>query len=200
MLEYDMDSLVRKWRGCIGAALTPTGMKQVMYANFDTLSDGQYIAYIGKEKQPKCLVSDTDPKEKEYKYQPIKIVYHAFESGWYPSAKNSSSLLTKKHVKHFNVGINSHSHRWVTRSNLNGQEVPFGLEDANYLGQVEVMQYNSDLEFGILSKQLWWYRDTLYFLGRQIGLFKNNILSIEQETLLPYIKPLVGAKCQIELW
>jgi hypothetical protein len=200
MLEYDMDSLVRKWRGCVGVAKYPTGLKQVMYTNFDIMDAGQYIAYIGKEKQPKCLMGDKDPEDMKYQYPPMKILYHAFEAGWYPSAKNSSILLTKKHAKHFNVGLNSHSHRWITRSNLNGNEVPLSLEDGNFLGTVETVEYDQDKDFGILSKKLWWYENAMYFLGRQIGLFKNNILHLEQETLLPYIKPLVGAKCQIELW
>lgn len=202
MLEFDIESLIRKWRACLGIALvSPTKKQQVIYSNFDTAELGQFLVYIDGSHSPMTLTADIT-KTKPSDYDPLQILYHSFESGWYPTKGPGSTciFLIKNHIKHFNVGINSISHRWSTYNMVTGKEVCKEICEANFLGTVEVGPYDSDKKIGILSKKVWYFEDDLFYLRRKIGVFKNNILKVDQETLIPYIKPLVGEKCQIVCW
>ncbi len=198
MLEYDIESWHRKWKGCTGILKKPDGtIFQDYYEQIEHWDDTQYMAHLltnGKHILRGMPVEGSDIKT-------AVPVYTPFESGVYhiKGVPLYRALVVKNHTKSFAVGMNAHTHMWYGYCVDTGNISPLKAWEIDLLAPIAVDPWDPTKPFGVLSKKVWWQHDRLMWLSKQLGFIKGNSIILDSEIYKPFIQQLVGPKCQLSV-
>ena len=203
MLEFDIESWHRKWKGSTGILVDSHGMLfQGQYTNIEFLTDKIFIASL--EKAGKYIMGDAAVHASipmEFKGIPCAMPkYMPFESGVYHSREPSIEkiVMVKIHFKSFIVGVHSSTYSWVG-FDKEGKEVNVNASSIDLLRPLEVDEFDPGKVLGALSRKVWWHGDRFMWMRKQIGFIKGWNVLLDNDFYVPFIKPLVGKKCQLSV-
>jgi hypothetical protein len=200
MIEHDLDSGVRKWRGTTGLLRRLDGsLMQGYYEQFDHIDEK--TVYASLWGQGPWVMSDT-PYTKKPEMNVAIPVYHPIESGIYLDKTEPSwrVLLAKHHTKTFFVGLNGHTHSFTGYNVHTGDSgVGIKVQSVDLLTPVPLEQFNPDKPFGCITKKIFWARKSLFYCGRTIGIIEGWKINLDHEMFMPFLKPLMGPKCQLSV-
>lgn len=202
MKEWDHDSYNRKWRSSVGFYKDEVGrITQCYYTDFFDIEENEYAAHVllsARDTDTRTVAIECDHDD----FSRVELLYHPVDSGWYQMTDGGVALLTRIHHRGFKIGLSNESHR-LSAYHLTG--TPFRATPAfmkvNFLARPAYEQYDPEKSFGILSDKVWWREGALRYLSRVIGYFRNEgkEVCLEDAAYVPFVKPLLGEKCQIGL-
>jgi hypothetical protein len=201
MLEYDLDSWHRKWKGCAGILKKEDGtLFQGFYQNIEGISEQQFMAVLKKDGKF-IMGNGLIPVPIEFKGMPYAMpVYRPFESGVYHSRADNGHrvVMVKIHNKSFSVGVHGHTYGWWGYTK-EGHDLGVMPEDIDLLSPLALDEFDPGKMFGALSKKIWWVKDQFMWMQKQIGFIQGWNIILDNDFYLPFIQPLVGEKCQLSV-
>lgn len=198
-LEFDLDSWNRKWKHSVGVLMRPDGTRfQGYYEEFEKITKTEYAAYLHEDGM---YVMGSDPSTTASLHNRYAMPqYYPIESGmyWMNAQQSLWAMVCKTHKKSFTVGLCDTAYNiWSYDEQATSTLVI--LSSVDLLTPMKYTPFDPDKPFGVLSKKVWWKHNSLLWCSRQIGIIKKRTIYLDDNFYIPFIQPLVGHECNLQV-
>lgn len=196
-MEWDLAAYQRKFHQTL--SYLKVGDEEPAWRWVASITDSCFV-YEDARKKPigqivmQCTKGQVVHNTNDYPI--VQFLYQQILPGAYYSAKGGGIYyLTKRHIKSYKIGLSDETFRvdWAHPTGFSPDRVSSRI-DLN----APVTTYVGTEKFEVFTRKVVRLGTTLFADGDAIGFMEQGVCVLRHKNFVPLIKPILGAKWQIE--